>query len=727
MKVVLYQLLFWLTIFSLLLVGCEREKKEFIQPSPKVESPIGISPNGFIAQWVAFPSIDYYLLDIALDSDFENKLSDEYPVAVKDNFHEVQNLIPSTIYYYRVGAKTLSGSTIAYSAIQEVATSSLSSPVAYEPTDVGISQITAIWSSVKEADGYKVELSSQIDFDSILETYEKANNLDTILVIDNLEEKQGYFYRIRSTKGDYYSLPSNTIYSTTTNLEKPILTGIPEVQYTSIAFQWEEVAFADSYEVEISTDPLFDLNSAPVFSTDNIFTLQATVDGLNANTYYYYRVRAKQDTSFSGYSSTLKVKTKSLGIPQILSPDDIGTSQFTVSWAAVTDAEAYEVDLATDSSFRSTLAVYSALHLTELSFLFTDLKPNTTYYLRVRAQGFNAYSDFSEVLTVSTAPLTAPGILEVTTKNLNTLILEWSQAEGAESYLLSIATNSTFTEYLAGYEQKEIIGNIWEVQNTDPLQAYYVGIKSKNGTIVSSEETVIYITAPIPSTCVLSKKSWDDGWVESYAYNGMQVTSISGDSAGIARYNWELFYEGEKLVKANKYEAEALDLLALSEIWLFGYQDTLWVSLHRQDKLSNTLEYTTLSYDANGKVIQVSRYTDELATTLNSQENYTYSEGTIVEARDDANQLIKTWKYTNDYNPAYRFSPAIHSLLYDPGMSASLGFVAPSVTSFYQQLVNDIWEKQAYVYETNQVGMPTKLYPGNDLPIQSYIFSSCGF
>ncbi len=726
MKAAFYQLLIIASI-SIASYSCDSEKKEFIQPSPTPEKPTEIAPDSFVARWTAFPSVDHYLLDIALDASFELKPGNEYPIAVTDNFYKVENLKPSTVYYYRVGAKTLSGSTIAYSATQEVSTTSLASPVAYDPTAQKMDQVTAVWSVVKEADGYQLELSSGINFEVILKAYTKTTNLDTLLVIDQLEAKQGYFYRIRSKKGEYYSLPSNIVYFTTTNLVKPVLLGVPEVNYTSITFQWEKKTYADGYEVEVSTDPLFDASAVPVIKLEDIRTTQATVDGLNANTYYYYRVRAKQDSAFSSYSSTLKVKTQGLEVPAILASNSVNTTEFTANWTAVDKAEAYEIDLATDTNFKNTLPTYSGLNLTTLNFLFTNLTPNTTYYLRVRAQGFNAYSDYSDIYTIITDPLLAPANLAISAKTLNSFSLSWNLSDGAESYLLSIATDDAFTAYLSGYEQKEIIGNEWNVEGINPLQNYYISIKSKHGAVLSTEETLISVAASLPPACVLSKRSWDDGWVESYTYDNNQLAFIDGDSAGIARYHWDLFYEGDKLVKADKYKGEALNLLVLREIWLFGYQDTLWTSVHRQDENTNTLEYTTLSYDASGKVIQVKRYADAAATILQSKEGYTYSEGKIVEARDNTNQLIKSWKYAEHYNPVYRFSPATHSILHDPGMSSTLGFVAPTVTSFYQKMVSGSWKKQAYVFEVNSIGMPTKAISGSALPTQTYIFEACEF
>ncbi|MDF9799951.1 hypothetical protein OKW21_005214 [Catalinimonas alkaloidigena] len=707
--------------------GCDSEKKEFIQPSPRIEEPRSINPNSFIIQWTPFPSVDFYLLDIALDSDFKVKLSEEYPVEVKETFYEVQDLDPSTIYYYRVGAQTISGSILKYSDTQEISTTALPSPLALEPISIGINQITAIWSEVEAADGYLLEVSSQIDFENIINTYESSSNQDTVLTITDLKEKQGYFYRVKSKRGSFYSIPSNVKYAITTQLDKPVITDSQDIQYTSATLYWEAVPQADAYEVEASADPLFDEHNTPTIIIKDIQNTQAKVEGLDGNTTYYFRLRAKQDTMYSAYSSTLKIKTKGLAAPDILEPTEIGASQFSANWVTVANAESYELDLATDIDFTSTLPEFNGLTTSDFTYTFTGLTPGTDYYLRIKAQGFNTYSDYSEIFVISTYPLEAPQSLEITTQVLNSFTLSWSEAEGAKSYLLSVAEDSSFNTVLSGYDLKEVIGNTWKVEGTDPLQKYYVRVVSKNGTVKSAGQAVLTVSASVPPNCLLSKKIWDDGWVESYTENAGQLISISGDSTNIARYNWELIYQDEQLVEANKYEEESPNILVLKEIWTFGYQNDQWVSLHRQDETNTTLDYTTLAYDSEGKVIQVSKYADHTKSTLNTQENYTYSGENIIEARNAANQLIKSWKYADHFNPNYQFSPQVNALLNDPTGSAILGFVSSSVTSFYQEFVTDTWENKAYIYDTNQVGMPTKLYSGNGFPTQTYIFQSCGF
>lgn len=726
MKAGFYSLV-WFTLLVLISWGCDGEKKEFIQPSPRLEEPQSITPNSFTVQWMPFPSVDFYLLDVALDANFEVKLSEEYPIEIKETFYEVSGLNPSTIYYYRVGARTLSGSVIDYSDAQEISTTALPSPRAVDPVSIGINHITAAWSKVEAADGYLLEVSSQIEFETVIHTYESKSNQDTVLTITDLKEKQGYFYRVKSKRGDFYSLPSNIKYATTTQLGKPVINGTLDIQHTSVSLYWEGIPQADSYEVEVSTDPLFDERNASTYTVEGILNTQTEVENLNGNTLYYFRLRAKQDTLYSAYSSTLKVKTKGLNTPQVLEPSNIGASQFSANWLSVPEAENYELDLATDIDFKSTLPQYNALSVNDLTYIFTGLQAGTDYFLRIRAQGYNTYSDYSEIFMISTYPLKAPLNLEVSSQLLNSFTLSWSEAEGAESYLISVAKDSSFNSLITGYNQKEVIGNTWQVDGIDPLQEYYVSINSKNGTVLSAEQAEIMVVASVPPTCLLSKRSWDDGWVESYTYNAGQLISISGDSANIARYNWELIYQNGQLVKANKYEDEALNLLVLSEVWTFSYQSGQWVSLLRQDESNNTLEYTTLSYDIEGKVIQVSRYTDQTKVVLNAQENYSYLGENIIEARNAGNQLIKSWKYADYFNPNYQFSPQVHALLYDPTGSYISGNVSSSVTSFYQQFVVNTWEKQAYIYETNQVGMPIKLFSGSDFPTQTYIFQSCGF
>ncbi|WKN32680.1 fibronectin type III domain-containing protein [Porifericola rhodea] len=701
------------------------DKKDFIEPFADVKEASGVKPNSFIAEWKAFPSAEYYLLDVALDTAFTEKVEDIYPVSVKELTYKVDNLKPNTLYYYRVGVKTTSGTNIKYSETQQVSTIQLPSPVAFDPLSTNTNELNLAWSSVEEAEGYKLEISSHIDFVEVDKVYLIQGAKDTTYLVDNLDAKEAYFYRVSAFQGEHFSLPSNIRYAATTQLKKPEGLNVADSSYTTILLNWEKVISAESYEVELSLDPLFTNNASTFYQVENTSLPSISLSDLDANTIYYVRVRAKEASLFSVYSSTLKIKTKSLAAPLALQASEIGSRTFKVSWNEVTEAEGYILELATDREFKNKVNSYAYVNTLELIYLFTNLQANTDYYFRIRTQAYNSLSQYSDTLTIRTENLSAPSSVDIVDRKLTSFTLSWGLVEGAESYLLSIAQDSTFSNFLEGYREKEIIDNQWTLTGLDPFEKYYIIIKSKNGEVVSQEKLLTYVGAAIPNACMLSYRAWEDGLEEHYIYENRLLVGIEGSRNGVLAYSWELLYQGEKLVEAKKHTGSGT--LSLSEVWTFGYTEDSWISLEREDESKNTLEYIALAYDDEGRVSKIEKFEETNATSPLSEENYTYISSHEVEARNAEGELIKKWKYTEYINPTIKFTPQVNALLYDLVGNTLIGKAPLYTLGLYQESDGYAWNKHAYVYDTNDLGVPVKVYPGDESPTQTFHFQSCGF
>ncbi|CDF77856.1 putative peptidase [Formosa agariphila KMM 3901] len=101
--------------------------------------------------------------------------------------------------------------------------------------------------------------------------------------------------------------------------------------------------------------------------------------------------------------ATIDVEASDIDAPNLLSPSNGATEvseNSTLSWAAVTHASEYELELSTSSNFSGTVNRYQ---VTENQFDFQDLEPLTTYYWRVRAINDCTVSGNSQVFSFTTS------------------------------------------------------------------------------------------------------------------------------------------------------------------------------------------------------------------------------------------------------------------------------------------------------------------------------------
>lgn len=190
-----------------------------------------------------------------------------------------------------------------------------------------------------------------------------------------------------------------------------VSTGGSTVTVGSITFTWPTVTGARRYQTQVSTSATF----ATTVSAETQIKSSGTAtnaSALNANTRYYWRVRAFLDPASSPAAATADAWTQwsddtdsfiagagatGVAIPALTSPvlgntgyADQGV-QPTFVWTAVTAATNYEIQVSTDGTFIDTAAIAidksGANRLgNQLGYQdSTKLQPGTTYFWRARA------------------------------------------------------------------------------------------------------------------------------------------------------------------------------------------------------------------------------------------------------------------------------------------------------------------------------------------------------
>ena len=98
-------------------------------------------------------------------------------------------------------------------------------------------------------------------------------------------------------------------------------------------------------------------------------------------------------------------KEPSISVPApVLKINNATVSEIDIEWSVIEDAVAYEIDVALDINFENILSDYDAVREENSQLLVENLKPSTTYFIRVRAVDLDGrISENSNVVETSTA------------------------------------------------------------------------------------------------------------------------------------------------------------------------------------------------------------------------------------------------------------------------------------------------------------------------------------
>lgn len=282
------------------------------------------------------------------------------------------------------------------------------------------------------------------------------------------------------------------ISSGSTDLQAPTNVATSGITSNSATVSWSQVANATSYEVDYSTN-------GTNWTTLTANSTSQNLTGLSASTLYQVRVRARNSSSTSSYSSTVSFTTTSttpdLTAPVNLSASGITTNSFTVSWSAVPNATSYIAEIKPASG-----ANWTAYTASTTSQSFTGLAEATQYQVRVAAVNSQSQSAYSAILTVTTD-----------TGNTN-----------PDSYCASKGQNSAQT-YIA-------YASLYDMSNTSGSDNGYGNYTSKVANVNTGVTTSLYFRTNSNQTVYW--KVWIDYNQNNSFESNEEVASATSTNAG---------------------------------------------------------------------------------------------------------------------------------------------------------------------------------------------------
>lgn len=467
------------------------------------------------------------------------------------------SLAPYTTYRYRVRARDGSGTYSEYSNIDDGTTPDLNPPGAPGTLSANAAgaSVSLTWGAASDTGGsgiasYRIERCSGANCSFA----EIGSTTGTSYTDTSVASSTAYQYRVRARDGAANDgSPTNTVTVTTADFEGPTAPGglsAPESTSTNIWLTWTAStdpggSGVQSYYVERCTGA-----SCTMFTEIGTSTSVSYNDlGLDGSTTYRYRVRARDGVgNYGSYTTPINATTPARTPPT--TPGNLAalardTNRVEVIWTAsnATDGSGialYVVERCTGSGCTNFTAIGSlppnggefpsATH----SYNDTTVSGWTTYRYQVRARdGSGTYSSYSNIGATTTPDLaapSAPGNLQITSPNSNTMNLSWVASteyggSGLAAYHIERCTGSTCTVFnevgqstTNSYSDTTVAGTTayrYQVRARDNAGNYsvYSNIQSlaTSDTIAPNAPTNFTATSPNSSIVNLSWTAPFDG------------------------------------------------------------------------------------------------------------------------------------------------------------------------------------------------------------------------
>jgi len=220
-------------------------------------------------------------------------------------------------------------------------------------------------------------------------------------------------------------------------------TGLP----SSVQLSWTRVAGTSSYRVQAGRDSTF--TSAIILDDSTITDTTALLGSLRPGALHYWRVRATVSGVAGPWTPTRNFST-ALPVPVLSDPPNgasIATLTPTLRWRSVQWATAYRLQVSSDSTFAGGFVV-NEWNSGDTLRVLPALNEATTYFWRVAARTSDVTGSFSGQWRFSTYQmLVAPTALQPSNgaTGLSTIeVFKWTRVQGAITYRLQVATDSTF-------------------------------------------------------------------------------------------------------------------------------------------------------------------------------------------------------------------------------------------------------------------------------------------
>ncbi|MFE5319168.1 fibronectin type III domain-containing protein [Paenibacillus sp. NPDC056579] len=294
------------------------------------------------------------------------------------------------------------------------------------------------WDAVRGATGYDVEFGGMI----------LDNGASTLFVDNDLNPNTQRSFRVRAKNSSGPGKWSNVI-------SKITLPGVPgdltaSASDTSIKVAWSRVSGASGYDLMVD-GIVVDAGESNTYSHDK----------LGPYTTHQYQVRSKNSDGTSEWS-LIKEATTLPRIPEGIMVGAKSASSLELTWTAVEEAEAYEVEV--DGVPQSVG--------TSTSYTHSGLSPSSEHTYRVRVKNVKALGSWSSKVSTMTWPGIPQNVQAAATSG--SIVISWDPVFNAAGYDIEVDGLVVDNGLNTFYEHKGI--------NANDAHTYRVRAKNAGGT-----------------------------------------------------------------------------------------------------------------------------------------------------------------------------------------------------------------------------------------------------
>lgn len=268
---------------------------------------------------------------------------------------------------------------------------------------------------------------------------------------------------------------------------------------TTINANWNAVGGTTSYVLDVATDAAFTTFVAGYNNLDVGNAITHAVINVPPGL-IYYRIRRNTSCGVSASSNVIQYQTLQVKTPVATAAAILSCNSFTANWNAVDGANAYYLDVATDSGFTAMVTGYNSLNVGNVtSYAVTGLASGTTYYYRLRsanaACGMMTTSSNTISILINIGP-TAPVVGTITqatcAKPLGSVVLSGLPAG---DWTLQFLTGQTYSGS----------GTSVTISDLAPNNTYNIAVKTDVCFSAYSSNIVI-------NPLVITTATWNGSW-----------------------------------------------------------------------------------------------------------------------------------------------------------------------------------------------------------------------
>lgn len=286
-------------------------------------SGIGQSPQ---LEWTTIKNADFCRLQISLDKNYNTVVVDTM-VSVVTGICKIRDgiLENNTQYFWRTGAVNIAGSgqwspTWTFSVLNAP-----DSPQLLSPHNGAAGQSvtpTLIWQDGPTAESYRIQISKDISFSSIIHDHNELNTNEYTIPNGLLNNNAQYFWRVNASNAGG-TVPWSNTWSLGTGFvnppQQPILISLPTGaigQSLTPTLDWNEQTSVTSYRIQIASDLNF---TNIIVDEGNLISSNYTVPTgkLSGNTMYYWKTSANNLGGTSNWSMIWTFTTMGSGLTRI--------------------------------------------------------------------------------------------------------------------------------------------------------------------------------------------------------------------------------------------------------------------------------------------------------------------------------------------------------------------------------------------------------------------------